>query len=300
VRVLGEMNWTDYKLSVANIYRRFADRAGSEDTSYVRRQNNYMRAGLASSRVRNFELDVGYTFGIEDYLSDDIIFVTDGQTMSYLHNDRYIHVADAKVGYMIQPKTELLIQTFLGTLDYPSSLMADSWFTETVVGIEGKPTSKLKTDFRVGVRWQDYGESNIKAEKDFIGLGTRGLITYEITDDDRVELRTERNIYESVFQQMPYYLVDHYGLDYTHYFNDKMSGSAFGYYQRNSYPTWTAVGGHTKKRYDDFIGIGALLRYDIKKWASAMVSYEYKHRESNFEFNDYKASLVKIGGTIGY
>jgi hypothetical protein len=39
---------------------------------------------------------------------------------------------------------------------------------------------------------------------------------------------------------------------------------------------------------------GAGLVYDIQKWLSAQISYAYRERNSNFDFDDYNDHLVTL------
>jgi len=302
VRGLAEFNLTDYKISVANVYRRFTDRAGSEDANRIPRQNNFLRAAIASTRFEDLDFDIGYTFGVEDFDSGDLIFTRDGKNLTYNDKDRLLNVADFSVGYQVFPKTNFRIETNLGFINYDNTnLNSDSWFTETVAIIEGEPTSKITTDIRGGVKYQDYeADNDFSAEEDFLGGVVGGGFSYKITEDDRLSALLERNVYESVFNRMNYYSANHAGLDYTHFFNDKMTGSLFGYYQLNLYPEDATVAGVTAKRRDHLFGFGSSLRYDIRKWAGVQVKYQYKQRESKFESYDFKDHLITLSGVIGF
>jgi len=110
----------------------------------------------------------------------------------------------------------------------------------------------------------------------------------------------KRAIYESTFQNLNYYNVNYVGLDYRHYFNKKLLASAFGYYQINLYPSSATVGGVNDKRYDQFFGGGAEIRYDIRKWISVKARYDYKQRKSRFGTFNYIDNLVTLTGTIGF
>jgi len=299
IRGLAEINLTDYKLTFANVYRRFSDRAGSEDVTHVKRQNNYMRAGVGTL-LEQLQFDVGYTFGVENFIDDEVIYTTLTDSMSYHDKDRFLNVFDGTISYRFLPKTTLLLETYLGFIKYRNNKSSDSWFTESMIGLKGELTSKILTNLSAGVRYQDYREARMTTDKDFIGLVVRGGATYNITKDDKIDLLLERNVYESMFNNMNYYNVNHAGLNYTHFFNKKISSRIFGYYQLNLYPEKATVGGLEAKRNDQIFGLGAAFRYDINKWASVDIEYQHKKRRSHFHVYNFSDDLITLNGTIGF
>jgi len=299
LRGLIEINLTDFKISLADVYRYFSDRTGSEDVNHVQRQNNYLRSGI-SAQFEQLGFDVGYTLGLEDYRSDDTIFASGGTVIRYKDKDRVLNVFDAEISYKFLPKTSFLLEAYAGFSDYPSSLGVDSFFTETMVGLLGELQEDFSTNIKAGFRYQDYADSTLLDSDNYIGPVVSGGFTYKATEDDIINVILERNIFESTFNELNYYNVNHAGADYTHFFNDKLSGSLFGWYQLNLYPSSSTVGGVTEKRYDQIFGGGTKFRYDMQKWAAFEVSYEYKQRKSIFETFDYTDNLVTISATVGF
>ncbi|MBN1353597.1 MAG: outer membrane beta-barrel protein [Candidatus Omnitrophica bacterium] len=301
LRGLLEINWTDFKLNVADIYRFFSDRSGTEDVDRIERQNNYMRAGIATTGFEQLEADVGYTFGIEDFRAKDIIYIdTSGNTMTYNDKDRYLNVFDASVSYRFLPKTSVIAREYLGFIDYPSGKNSDSWYTETMVGLKGDFREDFSMNIFGGFKYQDYSDGSLVSEENYAGPVVRGGFTYSITKDDKFDVLLERNIYESTFSNENYYNVNHAGLNYTHYFNRKLSGRVFGYYQLNLYPSDALDNGESKKRHDHIFGGGVGLRYDIQEWSAIEVRYGYKQKESNFGTFDYIDNLVSIRASVGF
>ena len=301
VRGIALWKWTDYQLSLVDVYRYFSDRSGSEDINRVKRQNNFLRAGIAASQFDQLGFDTGYTFGVENFISDDTLFTsTTGETLTYHNKNRFINVFDATVSYRFLPKTTLLMETYLGFINYDSSKSSDSWYTESMLGIRGDLRENLTSNLKVGFRYQQYDDSDLTDSNNFIGPVTTGTIAYKHTDKDVFSLRLERSVYESTFNNMNYYNLNHAGLDYTHFFSDKLSVNAFGYYQLNLYPSNATVDGVTKKRHDHLFGGGAGVRYDIQKWLSLKLSYEYRQKDSNFGIFDYNDNLITLTATTGF
>lgn len=301
VRGVGVINWTDYQINIADVYRYFSDRAGSEDTNRVKRQNNYLRAGLAATGFEQLDFEAGYTFGVENFISGDTLYTApNGETLTYHDKNRLINVFDLLASYRFLPKTSLLVESYVGWLTYDSSKSSNSWFTESMVGLRGDLSEDFTSDLKAGIRYQQYDSSDLTDSNNFIGPVITGTVTYKRTKNDIFDLRLERSIYESTFYNMNYYNINHAGLRYTHFFNNKISGDLFGYYQLNLYPSQATVDGVTDKRYDHLFGGGIGVRYDVKKWLSVEADYEYRQRESRFSTFDYIDNLFTIRGTIGF
>jgi len=66
------------------------------------------------------------------------------------------------------------------------------------------------------------------------------------------------------------------------------------------YPGATVEDGVTDKRYDNFYEGGALVRYDVRKWASLELKYEYTQRASRFSTYDYVNNRIIFSGTGGF
>lgn len=299
VRALAVMEWTDYTLMVLDEYKYFSDRSGSEDVNRVERQHNYL-TGQVSAEFEQLKFDLGYTFGVEDFISDDTIFISAAGDLTYHDKNRFVHTFDGEISYRFLPKTSALLETTCGILRYRSPRSSDSWYTETVVGVRGDLRKNFSANIRAGIRYQSYSNSDLTDGKDFIGPVIRGGVSYSPTKDDTVKLNLERSIYESTFNNLNYYNVNHIGLDYRHFFTKKISGNAFGAYQLNLYPSEATVNGVTAKRYDNLYRIGCAMRYDMQEWISLEAKYEYKNRSSRFGTFNYMDNLFTINGTVGF
>ncbi|MEA3489426.1 MAG: outer membrane beta-barrel protein [Candidatus Omnitrophota bacterium] len=300
LRGVLEINWTDYKIFITDVYKYFSDRSGSEDVRRVKRQNNFFRVGGAAL-FEQLEFDVGYTFGVEDYLCSDVIFFgSGGRTITYQDKDRFLNIFGANISYRFLPKTSLLIESYLGFIDYHTNKCSDSWFTETLLGLQGDLRENFTSSLSVGFRYQKYDESEMTDSNDFVGPVVRGGLTYSATKDDKFDLLLERGVFESTFNNMNYYIINHAGLRYTHFFSRKLSLGSFGYYQLNLYPSDATINDVIKARRDHLYGAGAVLRYDIKEWISCELNYEHRNRRSTFGTFNYNDDLVTISATVGF
>lgn len=295
IRALAEFNFTDFKVTLDDIYEHFSHRAGSEDTNRIRQQANDFRVGV-SAEYDQLAFDVGYSFGLQDYFSNDIIF----ETMTYDDKDRMSHVIDAEVAYRFMPKTSFTIDGYLGFLDYDSPLSSDSYYIEGLLGLRGDLTSKITVNLKGGLRHQDYESSELTGSDDFTSFVARGGVDFYFTDDDIFNLQIERSIYESTYANMNYYNVNMVSTKYTHMFTDKISAAIFGSYQLNLYPDKSTEEGETAKRYDHLFKTGCMVKYNIRKWVSVGLKYECIQRDSRFSTFDFVDNVITIRGTVGF
>ncbi|OGW83151.1 MAG: hypothetical protein A2987_04345 [Omnitrophica bacterium RIFCSPLOWO2_01_FULL_45_10] len=296
VRALGEVNLADYKVSARDTVRIFIDRRADENSNRIKRQENTFRIGI-EAKYERLGFDIGYTNKFEGYDSEEISF----RSLTYSDRSRFVNIIDATLSYRFLPKTMALLENDLGFVTYHnSSEVPNSYYDEILLGMRGEWFAKLYINFKAGLRYQNYEDSNLIVDKDYVGLVMRGGLDYFATEDDTVTLAAERVVVESIYSNMNYYNVNALKLSYTHRFNDKVSATLFGIYQLNLYPAESTENNVTGKRYDNYLWGGASLRYDIRKWLSVEAKYEYRQRISRFDIFDYIDNLATLRGTVGF
>jgi hypothetical protein len=127
-----------------------------------------------------------------------------------------------------------------------------------------------------------------------------GGFDYLVTKKDTVNVSLERGVYESLYSNMNYLEANIVAMKYTHKFNNKMLVRAYGSYQLNLYPTATNESGVTDKRYDNIYNFGCLGRYDIRRWLSAELRYDYTQKSSRFAIYNYADHRISLSGTAGF
>lgn len=299
VRMLGEINLTDYTISILNKYRYFSDRSGSEDVNRVKRQNNYLEPRI-KAQFDQLGFDAGYSFGIEDFIANNLLFASPLGDLRYQDKSRYVHEFDLEGSYRFMPKTSALLETKIGFLNFMSPLSSDSWYTQIVAGLRGDLTERFSANIKGGVKYQGYDRCVLRDAEDFFGFVASGGVAYEAPNQDEMSILVERAVYESTFANMNYYTVNHVGYEYKHKFGRKVEGTAYGFYQINLYPDDAMIGGVTAKRYDNFFGFRFSLRYDINKWFMVEAKYDYTHRKSRFGTFNYKDNLFTVNATAGF
>jgi len=296
VRALAEIKLSDYKITVSDEFRIFTDRAADENSLRLKENTNDFKAGI-SAQFNKLGFDAGYINKLWTYDSHDLSFASlTWSERAFVDQSVY-----ATASYRWLPKTYLLAGSDIGLVRYyETSQLPDSWYYDGLVGIRGEWTSKITVNLKGGLRIQQYDTSQLIAHKPYVGPVIQGGVEYRPTTKDTIILAVERANYESTYANMNYYTVNMVGLDYKHKFIKKVTGGLFGYYQYHTYPGETTENGVTAKRYDEFFGGGASLRYDVQRWLSLEARYEYRQKISMFDIFDYIDNVITLRGTGGF
>jgi hypothetical protein len=295
VRGLLDIDLTDYRLTVSEVFRNFEELPGTSNTSRVKQDTNDLRAGI-TRQTDKFGFDVGYTNAVHHYNSDTPIF----GSLTYRDRSSEKNIVDMSVGYKLWPKTSIALEDDYGVSEYKSLNSPDYYFNDILLGVKGEIFNKLSGSFQPGYRYQYFKESPIMFDGTYSGFICRGALKYSMTDKDVFDASLIRSIEDSTYQNVTYYAANFFGLSYTHVFTPKITSRVFGTYQRNGYPTETTEGAKTATRCDNAFGGGFTIRYNIQRWLSAEFGYEYKKARSNFRTFDYEDNITSFKITAGF
>jgi hypothetical protein len=297
---LGEINLTDYLITIRDTFRRVTDRPSTENTSRIKRELNNFRVGVATQRNR-LGFDVGYSNNLEKYLTNDPI------TTNLTYRDKTVttHIVDATVSYRFLPKTSVVFENDVGFLRYHTGVNPDSYYIENLIGLVGNLSPNLKINLRGGYKSHHYAKSNVVDNENFSGLVARGGLDYIFAKKNKISLNVERSNYESTYKNLNYYTLNLIGLNLSRAFTNKITGRAFGSYQINEYPKETTevqstTSTKTAKRKDKLSSIGLGVRYDIRKWLSVDLAYECLNKQSNFHDFEYIDHIGTFRITAGF
>lgn len=300
-RTLLGINLTDFKIILDDNYRLFTNRAGSSETGTTGRRTREERNDVRLSAGAEFEhlsYQVAYKNGFRRFAGKNQTLFS---TMNYDDKNSVYNLGNIEVDYSFTPKTALVVETSAGRIQYHSDLVPDSYLLELLFGVKSHWIEKLKVDFRLGGRYQNYEASSLMFDGDFFGVVGKGEITYSLTPDDAFGLTLERTIRESLYQNLNYYNTNLIGLDYTHKFTDKIEGNLFFSWQLNRYPAATTESGTTARRKDNTYRTGANVTYDVQKWLALKTGYEYRGRNSvKFPSLDYVDHVASVQATVGF
>ena len=292
---VAEFLFNKVRFELANAFRYFSDRAGSEDTNRTARTQDYVRT-LVTFDFNKLDLSLGYNYRLENYRSDDAIGAFRDQALTYKDLERDEHEGEIEAAFKLWPKTALLLSGVYGTIDHDTGKKSDSDYFDALVGLRGQPTAKCTVEGKIGYRGQDYKDY----DNDFESVIFRGNLIEEFTSRDILRLDFLRTSNETNYKDNAYYQCTFIGAGFKHGFTDRLFGNIDFSYSRNSYPTKTTEGTETAKREDDFWSGGVGVSYELPKGVTADVKYEYSSRDSNFSTFDYKNNRVSIGLTASF
>ena len=297
IRGLAEFVFADfYKATINEIYRIFTDRASTENSIRLKEKVNDIRAGI-SANYNRLNLDAGYTNRIELYDSTEPFL----GTLTYNDKARDVNIVDTTVSYRFWPKTSALLENDLGFIHYfNSSEVPGSYYDEALFGFKGEWFAKGNINFKAGFKFQEYDQSDMIADKNYIGPVMRGGFDYTPTPDNTLVFEFDREIYESLYATNNYYIANLFGFNWQHAFTPKIYSNVFASYGLHLYPSETTENGETAKRYDNYYQAGVSLRYNVRKWISLEAKYEYVNRISRFDIFDYLDHQMTVSGTIGF
>jgi hypothetical protein len=295
VRGLLELNFTDYKVTLRDTYRKYEALPGADNSGRLKQDDNNVRLGV-THETDKFAFDIGYSNIVHHYFNDDTIF----DVVTYKDRDYMLHVSDISVGYKILPKTAIVLENDYGYATHRSGNSPDYYFNDTLIGVKGELHKNLTTTLQAGYRYQYFNDSPILYDDTVSKFICRGGVKYTFSDSDVFDLGMERTVNDSTYKDVTYYTTNFVSLGYTHAFTEKLSSRIFGTYQRNEYPTETTEGTKTAKRIDNAYGLGASLRYDIRRWLSAEIGYEFKDAACNFNTFTYNDNIATFKVSAGF
>jgi hypothetical protein len=299
VRGLLELNFTDYRVTLNEAYRKYEDLPGTDNTSRLKEDDNNVRLGV-THETDKFAFDIGYSNIVHHFFSDDPIF----SVVTNKDRDYMLHVSDISVGYKILPKTSIVLENDYGFSEHKSQNSPDYYFDDILIGVKGQLHPNLTTTLLAGWRYQYFNKSPILYDATASKFICRGAVKYAFSDKDVFDAAMERTVNDSLYQDVTYYTTNFLSLGYTHFFTDKLSSRLFTSYQRNMYPTETTeiIGGNSKTaaRNDNAYGAGINLHYDIRRWLSAEIGYEFKQADSNFVTFSYNDNIATFKVSAGF
>lgn len=269
-------------------FRNTTDPAYSELVERIKRVQNDLSA------------DLGYT--INNYISAGISYSQTSHNYEKAQYQPSLNRIESETGltvfYSASPKTSVLVEYDLGTINYENiNNSNDSAYGQIRVGLKGKLTPKTIGILKVGQQNRKYNQlTGQDANPPTLSLST-------LTDfSERTGLRlvANRDFIQSIYAPNPYYISTGLTIELNQKIVQKWAGTVTVRYETNDYPNATTESNITKKRQDNYPQLGFGIKYDILEWVQATAGYLYKERNSNFDSFDYKNSLINLGVTATF
>lgn len=254
IQSLLEINLTDFKVILANIYNFYTNRAGADETGSSGSRTKEIKNNfdfIVEAEFDKLGYKLSYSNNYRRYPEKSIVLFTSGGTTLFYKDKNYMqHVFSGIFNYRVKPKTTLILETSGGWYNYHSTLTPDFCFIEILQGIKGEWINNLTFNIRGGPRYQEYDRSGFVLDDGYLGGVGKANIEYKLTEDDVSGLTAERSYHEAIYQNLNHRDVTFAALDYTHRFTDKIAANTYYSWQISSYPRETAEGGVTARRQD--------------------------------------------------
>jgi hypothetical protein len=260
--------------------------ASGEEAGVIERTQNTAGLNLGYKSGETFNIGLGYTNVIHDYLLD-----------LYNDLDRMEQSVGPVVYFKIFNKTSLLIDYKYGIITYKNlrdGLSRDSNQHDLLLGITGKLTSKLTYELKAGVESRKYKDSSLEGfSTPIAGLS----LIVQPSSLWGIDLKFVRRAYESNWGQNYYFYQNRTDLSVNWYPTSKITTTIGAGYEFNQYNTeeLNADTGEMAKRTDGVLSFGLDLFYDVQKWLKAGAGYSLRSRNSNFNIWDYSENRISFG-----
>ncbi len=287
-----ELNYNKVQVILTNMFHYFSDRLGREDINRVPRTQDHTSTIVAFG-FNKLDLSLRYNYRLENYRGDAAIGAFKGQALTYKDLQRDEYEGEVEAAFKLWPKTALLFSGVYGTIDHDTGKKSDSDYFDVLVGLRGQPTAKSTVEAKFGYRGQDYDDY----DNDFETVVFKGSLIEDFTSRDTLRLDFLRTSNETNYKDNAYYRNTFIAAGFKHGFTERVFGNIDFSYQRNKYPTETTEAAKTAKRKDDIWSGGVGLSYQLPKWFTADVKYEYSTRDCNFSTFDYNNNRVSLGLT---
>ena len=199
--------------------------------------------------------------------------------------------------YKLAPKTSLLFEYNHGIVRYPKkpSPSKDNTYEQVWFGLNGDITSKIHGFMKGGYQFRKFNNGG-NWEKPVLGLD----LTYQFKERTQILLRLNKTATQSEYVNQNYYEINRLDLGFLHdfAFNSKLNFKFDSYYEYDDYPA--PIDPTLKKRLDNVYGVSGALKYDLQRWFSVLLKYEWKENNSNIHLNSYvdHVTSIKMVGTF--
>ena len=211
------------------------------------------------------------------------------------------------VGYMIEPKTKAYVSYHRGVIHYtvnppPGTPEKDSKSHTVAVGVTGRLSPKIEGQVEGGMTYREYDVAPIAGTDRIHRSGTVATdVSYAPDEFSSAVLRLSRSVQESNDPNNPFYYTNDALLELSHKFPRKLSAGVNLSFTVDQYQNAQTIGATTAERRDDIYGGGVWVQYDIQKWLSTGLSYNYRERDSTFPSQfDYRDHQAAWNGSLKF
>lgn len=264
-------------VNVKNAFRDTVDRASTEFTSQVRRNENLSQV-IFGVNHNKLSYEAGYSHFLADYRKNEF------EGLNYNED-----IFSGTVFYQIQPKTRALLEYGHGLINYSNDQTRDGDYNQVRTGFKFDLTGKTNGTVKAGYQQRDYDEGN---RSGFNGFVAEGRVNTDFSERTSLSLGYLGTAVESISTNNNYYDMDRIGADLSQQLIGNFSVLVSAQYERRDYPE--VEPGTNVERRDSVWTEGISLQYKLKDLGKASLGYQYTTDHSNIDENDYKDNLISL------
>jgi hypothetical protein len=276
-----DLNFVPFSLNVEDTELHTVDRADTEFTSRVTRDEN-LAHGLLEIPLARFFLETEALNFNTDYRAPE--------NKVFNHNEFTIF---QRVGLDIAPTTQFLGEYSYENLDYSKNGERNGDANQVMLGFRGNLTERIVYQVWGGYQARIYDNN---ARPDFYGFVTRDALQYDLTDKSSVTLVFNRDAQESTFDNQSFYVRNKGSIAWKQQLAERLLLHTDGALSYNEYSRITVQGTQQQTRRDYVwetgIGLEYLMPNDV---VSFFGEYRHRSRSANLDGLDYGDNILNAG-----
>jgi hypothetical protein len=186
---------------------------------------------------------------------------------------------------------------------YDTNTAQDNSATQAALGVTWDVTAKSTGTLKAGVQWKRYDAQNqALGTEDASYYTVSAAVRHFFTRRTALHLHLSRSSQESDFPANPYFLRTAADVSLVQRLTARLHGRLTGRYGLDDYPNGASFDNpldavaevETGVRRDTTLAAEAAVGYDVNRWLTLKLEYDFGTRSSNFDTFDYDVSRVSL------
>jgi len=274
----------DMMLTEDDKYKQTTDQATSDLVARALRVENNMGFKLNAPLRGKFGFALAANHVYNNYLSS-----------MYSALDREDFQAGFDLNYKLQPKTTMFAAYRYGILNYQDGYTNDATYNNMDLGVTGRLSNKLDGTVKAGMQTRNYDKDLANAKNNVTTMQYSVQTVWKPAGNTNVTLFAKRGNVETNYNDARFYTSTLTDLSVTRTDGKFVLGMGFSAENLAYSDKSNTLSAADKKRKDDMSTVRLKLDYNIQKWLTANIGYNYKHRASNFNAFEYDDNIINLG-----
>jgi hypothetical protein len=264
-------------LNVQDNFRDTVDRASTEFTSQMRRNENLAQT-IFGVTINKLAYEVGYSYFLRNYHDNEF------DTLNYSEA-----VYSGTVFYQVFPKTKALLEYDYGVIKYVNDELRNGDYGQIRAGFKVDLTGKTEGMVKLGYQQRNY---DTEGRSGFSGFVAGAGINTIFSKKTMLGLNFISNAVESISSNNNYFDLNSVGAILTQKIMGNFTLLLSTQFSRREYPEVDPTA--NVKRRDSVLSEGITLQYQVKNFGRINLGYHYTTDISNIDSNEYNDNLISL------